>query len=154
MRKYVLIDKKVEVFFKNVFQRKLQSKKIVLSKKYVCITDNKNNYICKNELGKNDVLIDYQTFLQNYYNEVQNIVIEKNIPIPNKKKHYSMFPFEIMSVGDSFLVTKKELKKTSLLQLKHFLWGKAREYIVENDINAKFSFHFERENDGVRVFKI
>ena len=44
--------------------------------------------------------------------EMSKYKIDKNIPIPKSNYHYSSFPFSELEIGDSFLVTMKDLKKT------------------------------------------
>ena len=57
--------------------------------------------------------------------------IDKNIPIPNNKIHWSRFPFANMEIGDSFLVKCAQEKKTSCNQLRQFLWNQAKKYCLE-----------------------
>ena len=80
--------------------------------------------------------------------------IDKNIPIPKSNYHYSSFPFSELEIGDSFLVTMKDLKKTSCIQLRQFLYNKARQYCVETFSLFKFCFCVDRKNKSVRVFRI
>jgi hypothetical protein len=80
--------------------------------------------------------------------------VEKNIPIPPHTVPWSKFPFAYMEVGDSFFVTKEQEKKSSLLQLRAMLYSKAKKYIIDASVNYKFSYHVDRINKGVRVFRI
>lgn len=83
----------------------------------------------------------------------QVYIIEKNIPIPERNKHWSRFPFDKMEVGDSFLVDLKKEKKTSCNQLRQLLYREAIKYCVEMFSDAKFSFHCDRIAKKVRVFR-
>jgi hypothetical protein len=38
------------------------------------------------------------------------IKIERGIPLPKKKKRAAVYPFDLMNVGDSFLVSKEKIK--------------------------------------------
>lgn len=80
--------------------------------------------------------------------------VESNIPIPKKNPHWSRFPFAYMKVGDSFLVSLKEEKKTSCNQLKMFLWQQSRKYAIETCSLEKYFFYIDREQKTVRVFRI
>lgn len=84
----------------------------------------------------------------------EKIKIDKNVPIPAKHTHWSELPFAEMEVGDSFIVGKKRYRKTSLLQLRSFLYNKARTYLRETCSMERYSFHLDRNYDGVRVFRI
>lgn len=80
--------------------------------------------------------------------------IEKEIPHPKNKGNWQRFPFEVMEVGDSFLVTKEDEKARTLIQLKSILWRKSNEYKMDTGDVSKFTFNLYRSQDGVRCFKI
>jgi len=80
--------------------------------------------------------------------------IDKDIPIPSRHIKWSRFPFNAMDIGDSFFVTKKAEKKTSLIQLTSYLFLKQKEYRIESGHDAKFLIKKYRELDGCRVFRI
>ena len=80
--------------------------------------------------------------------------VESGIPIPKKHEHWSKFPFAYMEVGDSFLVNIKQEKQTSCNQLKGYLWMQAKKYLLENSSLEKYSFHIDRQEQTVRVFRI
>ena len=153
-KRYVLVTKKLELFLRNVFQRNLIGKELNFNGKYISIDTDKIDYHCKDVLEKNDIELDYSEFVKWYYSEKTNFVIDKNVPIPKRSIHYSALPFEIMDIGDSFFVSKGKFKYNSLLQLRAFLYRKAKEYVVENFIDDKFIFSIDRSNGGIRCFRI
>lgn len=80
--------------------------------------------------------------------------IDKDIPIPERTSTWTDFPLDKMKIGDSFFVKKSDYKKTSLIQLKSFLWHRIQKYLIENCNTSKFAFQKDRVNQGIRVFKI
>ncbi len=83
------------------------------------------------------------------------IQIEKGIKIHDKMVKWTVFPFVDMDVGDSFFVKKSYFKHIySLYQLKQFIYNKCKNFKIETDSNAKFHYHIDRTNNGVRVFKL
>lgn len=80
--------------------------------------------------------------------------IEKNIPIPPRSEKWSQFPFKEMKVGDSFFVKKQQFTSTTLISLRALMWKKTKEYLIDQCSLEKFTFHTDRINQGVRVFKI
>lgn len=83
-----------------------------------------------------------------------NFKIEKNFPIPKRTLHYSEFPFGEMEVGDSFFVSKKRYQKTSLTSLRMYIYNRIIKFIAEEGKPWKFSSSFDRQNDGVRIFRV
>lgn len=74
--------------------------------------------------------------------------VEKNIPIPSKKNR-SIYPFQIMEVGDSFLVScinKIELESYRQ-RVTLAIW---RYYKKNNDVK----FQTKTTDKGVRVWRI
>lgn len=85
---------------------------------------------------------------------MSNYKIDKDIPIPNPVVNYSEFPFNEMEVGDSFFVKKSDYKCTTLIRLRGFLFARAKKFLINECSLFKFSFITERQNDGVRVFRV
>lgn len=83
-----------------------------------------------------------------------HIQIEKGVTIPPSKLHYSVFPFHKMEVGDSFFVPKDRFKSTSLLQLQGMIYYKMKLYKIDNAVMDMFHFHRDKENNGVRCWRI
>lgn len=80
--------------------------------------------------------------------------IDKDIPIPKHRSHWSRFPFKDLEVGDSFFVHKEDLDKTSTLSLISTLYAIGKKHIIETHSQAQFIYEREGENKGVRVFRI
>lgn len=80
--------------------------------------------------------------------------IDKDIPIPNPIVNWKEFPFDEMEVGDSFFVKKSTYKHVTLIRLRGFLFERAKRFIIDECSLFKFSFVTERQNDGVRVFRV
>lgn len=82
------------------------------------------------------------------------IKIDKDIPVPISKTHFSLFPFEDMEIGDSFFVDKSWFQMPTLIQLRSLLWRKSVEYRKNTGHDIKLSFHTIRTQNGVRTFRI
>lgn len=80
--------------------------------------------------------------------------VEKNIPVPRKCLPWSRFPFSYIKINESFFVPKEKEKMNSLTQLRNLIWRKAKEFNIDTSSNYKFSYHFDRENNGIRVFRV
>lgn len=84
----------------------------------------------------------------------QPIKVEKGIPVPDKRVHYSILPFQDMEVGDSFFVERGRFKKKFFYDLKNFIYYKAKQYCLDTGHNARFITSLERTKNGVRCFRI
>lgn len=85
---------------------------------------------------------------------MSNYKIDKDIPIPEPVVCWREFPFEDMEVGDSFFVKKSTYKHVTLIRLRGFLYARAKKFLIDKCSLYKFSFITERQNDGVRVFRV
>lgn len=70
------------------------------------------------------------------------IKIQKNVPLPGKAKKKSKYPFEKMSVGDSFFASVKTAG----------LYAAARKWAKEN--HALSRFVVRAEGEGSRCWKV
>lgn len=68
--------------------------------------------------------------------------IQKNVPIPARAKAKSKYPFDKMSVGESFVAPVKP----------QGLYIAARKWAKENDSNARFVVR--AENEGSRCWRV
>ena len=68
--------------------------------------------------------------------------IQKNVPLPGKAKKKSKYPFEKMSVGDSFYTPGKPAG----------LYVAARKWAKEN--NPEFRFVVRAEGEGSRCWRV
>lgn len=84
----------------------------------------------------------------------QPIKVEKEVPLPVKRTHYSMLPFHEMEVGDSFFITKSRFQHTSLIQLRGFLYLKANKYRLETGALDRHIFAIDRDKNGCRCWRI
>lgn len=71
------------------------------------------------------------------------IKIEKNIPIPNRERHVSKYPFGKMKVGDSFFLLATDTNANKIRSA-------AAWYAVRNG----FKFTVRKEGEGVRCWRI
>lgn len=84
----------------------------------------------------------------------QPIKVEKNIPLPERKIHYSVLPFDKMDVGDSFLVERGRFRKKYFYDVKSFVYRMAKNYLMETGHVARFTMTVDRLNNGVRCWRI
>jgi len=75
--------------------------------------------------------------------------VEKNVPFPEVHTKFN-FPWAQMEVGDSVLI--KTGKKETVDILKRKVKGSARYYGAK--VGKKFRSLIDREDDGVRVWRI
>lgn len=84
----------------------------------------------------------------------QPIKVDKGIPIPEKRTHYSIFPFHEMEKGDSFFVERGRFKKSYFYDLRQFIYQKAKSYCSDTGHQAAFITSIDRSQNGVRCFRI
>lgn len=85
--------------------------------------------------------------------KIPKIRIDKDVPIPIPKMHFSIFPFENLEIGDSFLVEKSWFQYPTLIQLKNLLYRKSVEYKQDTGHDIKLTFQ-KQPPLGIRVFRI
>lgn len=142
--------------FLNQALPKLSNKDHKFDGKYIHVHDNKITFECIDSL---DLAIHVRITLEALASwfwkaNWKPIPVEKDIPIPTQKLHYSMFPFQNMEVGDSFFVDRGRFKKYHLYYLRTYLYNKSKEYKMDNYVDDRFSFKIDRAMQGVRCFRI
>ena len=71
------------------------------------------------------------------------IKIEKGIPMPEKSKPKSKYPFDSIEVGDSFFT---DLISSSTLYQIAYIWRKTNQ--------NEWRFKAVKENEGARVWRV
>lgn len=79
--------------------------------------------------------------------------IEKNIPLPETRWHYTKFPFDKMEIGDSFFVTKEDLNCISKDQVKQKVYMAYKKYNIESENEIVLSIRLDRIKNGIRVYR-
>lgn len=74
--------------------------------------------------------------------------VEKGIPVP-KKRNRTIYPFQMMEIGDSFFVScsNEKLFDTILQRIFQALWRFTRK-------NTDKKFQTQKQDKGVRVWRI
>lgn len=160
---YVKLDVQIKTWLQSALPKRTDGKPHIFNGKYLRINDNKISYECIDLFDRaRHRRMSFQELAAWYYDDPRlpiNIIhkpinIEKTVPIPVNKQHYSILPFHKMEVGDSFFIERSRFKKSSLHSLKSFLYSMAKKYVVDNFVMDRFSLHLDRENVGVRVFRV
>lgn len=80
------------------------------------------------------------------------IVIEKNVPIPVREA-LGKYPFHLLELGDSFLVSTKPFKNKSRTYVQSSLTNKFRSFCLARGLDWKCITRYEDENN-VRIWRV
>ena len=82
----------------------------------------------------------------------ENIKIDKNIPLSNKRMNIHSYPWKDMKIGDSFYA--EMINNKNIGSFQGSLMSAARSFCLTNNLNWKFATRRSEDGKGIRIWRL